>query len=361
MGEEILDLYSDYLLCSSREVTATGLSGLVDGDLSHDKVTRFLNGEELGAKELWLKVKGTVRRYENEDGCLIFDDTIIKKPYMDENEIVAWYFDHTENRNVKGIDLLSCFYWTTNGPVILRVPIQYEIVAKSEEYKDKKSGEMKKRSPKTKNEMMQEMILQVNKNRVKYRYILADSWFSSVDNMEFIQKHKKLFIFEMESNRLAAVSESAKRQGQFDNIEHMDIPEEKPVTVWLKGLRFPVALFKQVFKNKDGSTGRRFLVSNKLDLSSDQFLTIYKRRWSVEEYHESLKQNASIGKSPARTEKSQSNHIFSSIYAYVKFEVIKHKRHLSQFTMKAKIYAASLRAAFEEYHAISGTPMPAFA
>jgi hypothetical protein len=361
MGGEILDLYSDYLLCSSREVTATGLSELVDGELSHDKVTRFLNGKDLTGKELWKKAKPAVRAYENKDGSLIFDDMLIPKPYMDENEIVAYYFDHDQNRSIKGIDLLTCFYWTDKGGTTLRIPIGYNIIAKTEYYKDKKTGEMKRKSPKTKNELMREQILQANQNSVKYRYILADSWFSSTDNMGFIQKHRKVFIFEMKSNRLAALNEKAKKQGQFDKIEDMDLPEAAPQVVWLKGLKFPVALFKQVFRNKDGSTGSRFLVSNDLSLTAEQFLTIYKRRWSVEEYHESLKQNASIGKSPARTMLSQSNHIFSAIYAYVKFELLKHSKHLTHYAMKARIYAASVKAAFEEYHAISGIPMPVFA
>ena len=42
----LLDLYSDYLIASFGQATATGLSRLV-ADLSHDQVTRFLNGHEL--------------------------------------------------------------------------------------------------------------------------------------------------------------------------------------------------------------------------------------------------------------------------------------------------------------------------
>jgi transposase len=179
--------------------------------------------------------------------------------------------------------------------------------------------------------------------------------------MEFVEKKKKIFIFELKSNRLAAISEAAKKQGQFVNIDHMKIPESKSVIVWLRGLKFTVAVVKQVFKNKDGSIGTRFLASNDLTLTRSQFLTIYKRRWSVEEYHESLKQNASIGKSPARTVMTQSNHIFASIYCYVKLELLKRSKKLSHCAIKAKIYLAGIQAAFEEYHAISGTPMPVFA
>ena len=42
MDKNLLDLYSDYLLSSFGPTTATGLSALLDGQVSHDQVTRFL-------------------------------------------------------------------------------------------------------------------------------------------------------------------------------------------------------------------------------------------------------------------------------------------------------------------------------
>jgi hypothetical protein len=51
MDKKLLDLYSDYLLASCGPVTATGLSSLVEGRLSHDQITRFLSGPALTAKK----------------------------------------------------------------------------------------------------------------------------------------------------------------------------------------------------------------------------------------------------------------------------------------------------------------------
>ena len=39
----IFDLYTDYLQTSFSYTTATGLSQLLEGDISHDQVTRFLS------------------------------------------------------------------------------------------------------------------------------------------------------------------------------------------------------------------------------------------------------------------------------------------------------------------------------
>lgn len=51
MNKEILDLYSDYLLSSFGKTTATGLSKLVAGDVSHDQVTRMLSGQRMASKD----------------------------------------------------------------------------------------------------------------------------------------------------------------------------------------------------------------------------------------------------------------------------------------------------------------------
>lgn len=345
MGKDILDIYSDYLLYSTEQTTATGLSSILEGEISHDKITRFLSTETFDEKTLWKKVKKTVRAFETNEACLIFDDTIIEKPYMDENEIICWHYDAKEGRAVKGINLLSAFYTSEKADQIIRLPIGFRIVSKTEEYIDAKSGETKRKSPITKNEMMQEMIKRHIGNDVKFKYILADSWYSSAENMRFIEKRKKVFIFELKENRLITDSIKNRNAGAFERLENATIPENDPVKVWIKDLEFPVLLFKQVFKNKDGTTGQRFLVTNNLTMTDDQFITLYKKRWGVEEYHKSLKQNASIGKSPAYTEKTQSNHIFASIYAYVKLELLKCATNKNHFALKTKIYLASIQTA----------------
>jgi hypothetical protein len=349
MGRELLNLYSDYLLYSKGQTTATGLSKLLEGEISHDKITRFLSSGTFDEKTLWKKGKGVVRAYEHEEACRIFDDTIIEKRYMDENEIVCRYYDHKENRPIKGINVLTAFYVAEKEKESLRVPIGYRVIAKSEEYKDEKSGEMKRKSPLTKNEMMQEMIRRHMQNGVKFKHIMADSWYSSAENMRFINKRKRVFIFEMKENRKVTTGEEEREKGQFERPDQIKVPEEKPVKGWIKDVQFPVMLFKQVFRNKDGTTGTGFLVSNDESLTEDQYKTLYKKRWGVEEYHKSLKQNASTGNSPAHNEKTQSTHIFAALYEYSKLEILKLAAGFNHFAIKTKIYMTAMQTAMTAF------------
>jgi hypothetical protein len=233
MGGDILDLYRDYLLVSTRKVTATGLSELADGAISHDQITRFLAGEELNGKSLWLKTKKLVRQYENGEGCLIFDDTIVEKAYMDENEIICWYYDHSKGRNVKGINILTAFYVVENEYGKLQIPIDYQIITKTKTETDEKSGKERRASERSKNELMREMISRTIQKHLKFGSVLADSWFASAENMRFIGKKGKVFIFEINDNRLVAVNEQEREKGRFVRIDRMEIPDEEPMLVYL--------------------------------------------------------------------------------------------------------------------------------
>jgi hypothetical protein len=90
-------------------------------------------------------------------------------------------------------------------------------------------------------------------------------------------------------------------------------------------------LCKQVFKNEDGSEGVLYLLSSDVTLDYERLTTIYQRRWKVEEYHKSLKVNTSLAKSPTKTIRTQSNHCFASIYAFVKLERLKMATKMNHF------------------------------
>jgi len=348
--ENLLDLYTDYLLSSFGQTSATGLSNLVDGAINHDKITRFLSNSNFTSKDIWLSLKTLVREHQTECGCLIFDDTIIEKQYTDENDLICWHWDHSKGRNVKGINLLTAFYYTHkhDKDQPLRLPIAIETIKKAVAFCEIKTKKVKRTSLISKNELMQQMIIQAIANGLIFKYILADSWFASVDNMKFINQKKKFFIFDMQSNRLTALSEKDRNSGHWTRIDELVISNNTPIKVWLKDLEFPVLMTKQVFTNKDDSTGFRFLISNDFGLTDEQFTTIYKKRWGVEEYHKSLKQNASVAKSPTRTVTTQSNHLFASVFAYVKLERLKFANKMNHFALKTKIYQQALKTAFKE-------------
>jgi hypothetical protein len=213
MNTKYLDLYTDYLAVTFGYATATGLSNLLDGRISHDKFTRFLSDGEWNSKDLWKQVKSVVREVESEAGVLIFDDTIEEKPWMDENDLICWHYDHCTGGNIKGVNMLNCLYHVND----VSIPIAFDLIRKPIRFSDLKTRREKRRSEVTKNELLRSMIDTCMKNKIKLTWALFDSWFSSVDNMEHINlQHKKEFIGALKSNRLAALTQEDRKKSSSE-------------------------------------------------------------------------------------------------------------------------------------------------
>ncbi len=350
MNREFLEIYTDYLLSSFGHTTATGLSALLDNSISHDRITRFLSGPTLDSKELWKLVKPSVRSVESDDGVVIFDDTVQEKCWTDENDIICWHFDHSKNRTVKGVNILNCLYNVEN----IDIPVAFEIVHKPVQFCCIASRKEKRKSEVTKNELMRNMIAVCMNNRLSFKYVLADNWFSSKENMNFIRLDaEKDFIMGLKSNRVIALSKKDKRNGRFIRLNSLELKPGSTRAVYLKGVPFPLLLCRQVFKNKDKSEGVLYLVSSDVRLKYDQIATICQKRWKVETFHKSIKSNAGLAKSPTRTVRTQSNHFFASIYSFFKLEQLKIKHNSNHFALRAKIYLAASKAGFKELQMIA--------
>ncbi len=246
MKKADLDLYTDYLLSTFGAATATGLSAMVEGDVSHDKITRFLSDQDYTSKDLWQQVKSTVRMVERDDGVLIFDDTIQEKAWTDENELMCWHFDHCSGRNVRGINLLNALYHC-NGTSI---PVAFELVKKPFQYCDLKTRQVKRKGEVTKNGMMRQMIDTCIRNALKFRFVLMDSWFSSEENFDFITGKGKHFIAALKDNRLVALNEEDRKKKRFVRVDELGFPAQTSSAGLAEGLSksspfSPPGLYKQ--------------------------------------------------------------------------------------------------------------------
>jgi DDE superfamily endonuclease len=344
LDQNMLDLYSDYLISSFGFTTATGMSAVLNNAISHDAVTRFLADREYTNKDLWKVVKPTIRQIETDDGVLCLDDTIEEKPYTDENEIIAWHFDHVFGRSVKGVNILNLIYHNSFGTV----PVGTVVVKKDLHFTDPGTEKLQRRSSVTKNELARELIGNCLQNQIKFRYVLGDCWFSAKENMEYIVKQGKHFIFDLKSNRTIALTMEDKLSGVFRAVSSLDWEEQQVKTGYLKGMDMPVAVARQVFTNEDGSTGTLYLVTDDLTLGYTDITTIYQKRWKVEEYHKSTKSNLGLSKSPAKTEITQSNHFFAVAVAYHKLERLGRATKLNHFALKTKLYLKAQQIAWQE-------------
>ena len=345
MTSEEQDLYIDYLISSFGAVTATNLSEILDGAISHDKVTRMLAQPPQTSKDRWLRVKPLVRAIESDDGVLIIDDSITEKPSTDESSLICWHDDHSKDRMIKGINFISVLYHNQE----VSLPVGVHLVMKPDYHTDPKTGKRKRKARFTKNHYCRSRLAQAVQNSLRFRYILMDIWFASAENLRFIRHElDKHCIVPLKVNRKVALSLEDKKQGKYVRVDTLPMEENLVQKIWLEGVDFPLALVKQVFTNEDGSTGILYLVSSDTDRSYKHITTIYKKRWNVECYHKSLKQNAALEKSPTKTRTTQINHFFASLYAYIRLESLKSSTKMNHFALKNKLYIKAIQQAFAE-------------
>ena len=159
---------------------------MVNGDVNHDRITRFL----------------PVQDYSSRSG-----------------------------RTVRGINLLNVLYYC-NETFIL---VAFELVKKPIHYNDLAIRKLQRKSEKTKNELVREMIETCIQNALKFRVILMDSWFSSEAKFEFITEKGWHFMAALEDNSLIALSEDDRKRKRFVCSNEPDFPKQTCVRDWLKG------------------------------------------------------------------------------------------------------------------------------
>jgi len=342
-----LDLYTDYLLSSFGLATATGLSEVLDKAVSHDDVTRFISGVSSGSQALWQQVKPLVRQLEKglpeeEQGLLVLDDFIIEKAHSQANGLISVHYDHSKDRYVKGINMVSALLLLGG----VSVPVAYEPVVKTLRC-DAETGKESWKSERTKNEMFRDMVSACVKNSLRFRYVLCDSWYTNSENIKHVLGLKKHLIGAVKSNLEVALSLSDKKAGKFVKLSGLEL-ELGLRQVYIRQLEVPVLICKDILINGDGTKAVQYLLSTDLGLTFQQIISTYQKRWGVEEYHKSLKQNTSIGKAPLKTTATQANHLFASICAFVKLERLKVVGRTNHFNLKARLYIKATQAAFKE-------------
>ena len=163
----------------------------------------------------------------------------------------------------------------------------------------------------------------------------------------------------LKANRKVATSANAKQAGRYQRVDTLELEPMKPVTVYLEGVNFALLLLKQVFTNEDGSTGILYLVASDTTLDGNGITAIYQKRWNVEPYHKSLKQNASLEKSPTQTVATQTNHFFAALCGYIKLELLKGDTKLNHFALKAKLYLHAIHAAYAKLRELNPAQLAA--
>ena len=145
----------------------------------------------------------------------IVDDSVLEKAHTDANGLICTHWNHRQQRYVKGLNFVSLRYQA--GELALSIAV--ELVRKTVPVYQPKPQQTSYQRPFTKNEYLL-LLLRVAlpgwpQQQVAYRYLLADSWYASAENMTLVRALGHHFVFALESSRTVALSAAARAAADF--------------------------------------------------------------------------------------------------------------------------------------------------
>jgi DDE superfamily endonuclease len=164
--------YIHFLIAAQKVFTCTEAARCQPNHLdppAHDAFTRLLTREPPDTEALWEEAKTLV---EPERGLLMVDDTTLDKPYSRKMELVHRHWSGKHRRVVDGINLATLL-WSKSEAL---VPTDFRVYDKP-------------RDGLTKNDHFRAMLEQAKERGFEPRYVLFDSWYSSLDNLKAIRSY----------------------------------------------------------------------------------------------------------------------------------------------------------------------------
>ena len=146
------------------------LSALVEGKLSHQATTPSLHQLSYGSTQLWQVVRPYIEQIADPNAVLTLDDTLEAEAYMNQHSLIRFHYDHCQQKALKGINQITALY---TGQV------HYELIEKDQAIVDQQRDKMKWVSRVSKQKRFRRLTRQTLANRFIFKYMLADSWFSS--------------------------------------------------------------------------------------------------------------------------------------------------------------------------------------
>jgi hypothetical protein len=307
--------YIHFLIAAQKVFTCTEAARCQPNHLdppAHDAFTRLLTREPPDTEALWEEAKTLV---EPERGLLVVDDTTLDKPYSRKMELVHRHWSGKHRRVVNGINLATLL-WSKAEAL---VPTDFRVYDKP-------------RDGLTKNDHFRAMLEQAKERGFEPRYVLFDSWYSSLDNLKAIRSYGWRWLCRLKSNRLVNPDKSGNVA-----IEEIEIPAEGRI-VHLKAHGM-VKVFRTVAR--DG--GAEHWATDDFEMSESEREELEGAGWGIETYHRGLKQCCGIERAQARGAQAQRNHLGLALRAFLRLETNRLENGASWYEAKISIVRDAVR------------------
>lgn len=267
-----MQFYLIGLIYRNSRMSCLSLACLVQ--VAHDRLYRVLLLPFPFSRRLWEWLASDL---VEAGGYLIIDDTTWQR-FGQKLEAVSFVWDSTLGKRVFGMQVVLLIW--TNGR--WRIPLGLRIW--------RKGG-------KSKVKLAAELLCEAHRRGLSPMYVLFDSWYSAESLLNLLDSFGWRHMTKAKKNRLFD-------SVRLDQTFHCRYGRR---TGNLKRIRHAVLIVKD---------GKKYYLTNALELSAAQVKSFYRQRQQIEEMFRLLKQEFGWGKCRTAAVQSQKSHLPLGLYAF---------------------------------------------
>jgi len=308
-GIPVIEVFR-YLFClifSDRSMYMQRKTGISDGSFCKNTVYRFLNN----AKINWFRFTTLLSSHiindfmkpltdESRKDVFIIDDSLFDRSRSKKTELLAKVFDHCSMKYRSGFRMLT-LGWSDGNSF---VPVSHCLLSAAEDKNllcdgtpcDGRSlaGRRRLQARRKATDVMVELVHSARCAGITARYVLFDSWFSApktmialknqehLDTIAMVKKSKTKYLYNGERLDVKEIySRNKKRRGRSRYLLSV------PVTVEKDGESIPVEFV--YVRNKSRRKDWLIIVSTDTELSEEEIIRVYGKRWDIEVFFKACK------------------------------------------------------------------------
>jgi hypothetical protein len=258
----------------------------------------------------------------DDNGYVIFDDSVLDKRYSEEIEIVRRQYSGNEHGVLKGIGVVSCVYV---NPKLQRFwVVDYRI------FNPDADG-------KTKIDHVKDMLQNLVYHKLlPFDTVLMDTWYAVHNLMLYIDSLDKIYYCPLKDNRLVDDTFGKEKYKRIELLQWSEEELECGKIIKIKG--FPANKKVKLFRVTVSTNRTDYVVTNDLSQSStDVVQQVCKIRWKIEEFHREIKQLTGIESCQCRKARLQLNHIACAMLVWVRLKNLAYRTGQTIYQIKQKL------------------------
>ena len=279
-----------------------------------DTFYRFMNSSSINWRKFTLQLASTVigkiepLTHEKRRNVLIIDDSLFSRARSKKVELLAKVFDHVEHKYTKGFRMLT-LGWSDGNSFL---PLSQCLLSSTERENrlqeasasiDARSngGKLRKLAQTKATSVMLTLLKDAKAAEISAKYVLFDTWFCSpssllqvkdigYDVIGMVKKSDKIhFRYNGRMQSAPAIFRAAKkRRGRSAYLFSVEVEAVKGKQA------IPVKL---VFvRNRNKRQDYLILVSTDVNLSEEEIIQTYGKRWNIEVFFKMCKSYLKLGK-----------------------------------------------------------------